>query len=168
MKARTGTPKAVREVTGTTVLLCFVGFFGVVATVNAIMMYAAITTFAGTETSSSYKAGLAYKQEEAAAAAQTALNWQVDGRIGRTSTGEAVLTVSVKDARQAPLHNIDVAARLTHPTNARFDHDIPLSRMADSGFRGMTEATSGQWTLIIEVARAGERVYRTKSRVVLQ
>ena len=52
---------AVREVTGTTVLICFVGFFGIVATVNAIMMHAAITTFAGTETSSSYKAGLAYK-----------------------------------------------------------------------------------------------------------
>jgi nitrogen fixation protein FixH len=52
--------------------------------------------------------------------------------------------------------------------NARFDHNIPLVRTADRGFRGVTEATSGQWTLIIEVARAGERVYRTKSRVVLQ
>jgi nitrogen fixation protein FixH len=168
MTSRAVTPKAAREVTGTTVLVCFVGFFGIVATVNAIMMYAAITTFAGTETASSYKAGLAYKEEAAAAAAQAALNWQVDGRIVRTATGEAVLTVSVKDAKQAPIHDIDIAARLTHPVNARFDHNIPLVRTADRGFRGVTEATSGQWTLIIEVARAGERVYRTKSRVVLQ
>jgi nitrogen fixation protein FixH len=155
-------------VTGRTVLICFVGFFGIVATVNAIMMYAAITTFAGTETSSSYKAGLAYKQEEAAATAQAALNWQVDGQIVRSPAGEAILTVSVRDAKQAPVRGIDVTARLTHPLNARLDHDIALSRTLDSGFRGTTEATAGQWTLIVEVARAGDRVYRTKSRVVLQ
>lgn len=168
MTSRAVPPKTARKLTGTTVLVCFVGFFGIVAIVNAIMMYAAITTFAGTETSSSYKAGLAYKQEEAAAVAQTALNWQVDGRIVRNPAGEAVLTVSVKDAKLAPVHGIDVTARLTHPLNARLDHDIALSRMSDSGFRGATEATAGQWTLIVEVARAGERVYRTKSRVVLQ
>jgi nitrogen fixation protein FixH len=168
MTSRAVSPKTARKVTGTTVLICFVGFFGIVAIVNAIMMYAAITTFAGTETSSSYKAGLAYKQEAAAAAAQAALNWQVDGRIVRSPAGEAVLTVSVKDAKHAPVRGIDVTARLAHPLNARLDHDIALSRMSDSGFRGATEATAGQWTLIVEVAREGDRVYRTKSRVVLQ
>lgn len=168
MTSRAVTRRPAREVTGRTVLICFIGFFGIVAIVNAIMMYAAITTFAGTETSSSYKAGLAYKQEEAAAAAQAALNWQVDGQIVRSAAGEAILTVSVKDAKQAPVRGIDVTARLTHPLNARLDHDIALSRTLDSGFRGATQATAGQWTLIIEVARAGDRVYRTKSRVVLQ
>lgn len=168
MKITAATPKAAREVTGRTVLICFIGFFGIVATVNAIMMYAAITTFAGTETSSSYKAGLAYKQEEAAAVAQAALNWQVDGRIVRTPSGDALLTVDVKDGRQAPIYGIDIAARLTHPLNARLDHDIALSRSADSSFRGGTDASAGQWTLIVEIARDGERVYRTKSRVVLQ
>lgn len=79
MTSRAVPPKTARKVTGTTVLVCFVGFFGIVAIVNAIMMYAAITTFAGTETSSSYKAGLAYKQEEAAAVAQTALNCELLG-----------------------------------------------------------------------------------------
>lgn len=168
MKTATVTPKPVREVTGTTVLICFVGFFGVVATVNGIMMHAAITTFAGTETSSSYKAGLAYRQEEAAASAQSALNWQVDGRIIRAPSGEAVLTVDVKDTKRAPVYDIDITARLTHPLNARLDHDISLSRAADSSFRGVTDATAGQWTLIIEMSRGGERVYRTKSRVVLK
>jgi Ca-activated chloride channel family protein len=39
------------------------------------MMHAAITTFAGTETSSSYKAGLADRQEEAAATAEKFRNY---------------------------------------------------------------------------------------------
>ncbi|MGV3633569.1 MAG: FixH family protein [Pseudorhodoplanes sp.] len=157
-----------RELTGRMVLFGFIGFFAVVATVNAIMIRAAVTTFAGTETASAYKAGLAYKAEEAAASAQAKLNWQVDGRIVRTPSGEAVLSVDVKDSNRQPVYGIDVSARLAHPLNARLDHDISLSRTVDGSFRGATEATAGQWTLTLEVMRGDDRVYRTKSRVVLK
>jgi nitrogen fixation protein FixH len=166
MSGNVVTPKAPRELTGRAVLLCFIGFFAVVAAVNAIMIRAAVTTFAGTETASAYKAGLAYKQEEAAASAQDALSWVVDGRIVRTPSGEAVLTVSVKDRNQTPVYGID--ARLAHPLNARLDHDIALNRVADGSFRGASEAAAGQWTLTLEVMRDGARVYRTKSRMVLK
>jgi len=168
MNANMATPKTPRELTGKTVLICCVGFFGIVATVNAIMIRAAVTTFAGTETSSSYKAGLAYKHEEAAARIQAALNWQVEGRIGRTPSGEAVLTVDVKDEKQSPIYGVDISARLAHPLNARLDHDIALTRAADGSFRGTTEAATGQWALTLEITRDGERVYRSKSRVVLK
>lgn len=162
------TPKTPRELTGRTVLFCFIGFFGIVATVNAIMIRAAVTTFAGTETASAYKAGLAYKHEEAAAAAQAALDWQIEGRIVRTPSGEAVLTVDIRDKNRAPVYGIDISAQLAHPLNARLDHDIALARTADGSFRGMTEASAGQWALTLEVMRGGDRVYRTKSRVVLK
>jgi nitrogen fixation protein FixH len=168
MKASIATPKTSRELTGRMVLVCFVGFFGVVATVNAIMVHAAVTTFAGTETSSAYKAGLAYKHEEAAASAQAALNWQVEGRIVRTPSGDAVLTVDIKDRNRLPVYGIDISAQLAHPLNARLDHDITLTRTADGSFRGTTEASAGQWALTLEVMRGGDRVYRTKSRVVLK
>jgi nitrogen fixation protein FixH len=168
MSGNVVTPKAPRELTGRAVLLCFIGFFAVVAAVNAIMIRAAVTTFAGTETASAYKAGLAYKQEEAAASAQAALNWQVDGRIVRTPSGEAVLTVSVKDRKQTPVYGIEIDARLAHPLNARLDHDIALNRMADGSFRGASDAAAGQWSLTLDVMRDGARVYRTKSRVVLK
>lgn len=161
-------PKTSRELTGKTVLFCLIGFFGVVAAVNAIMIRAAVTTFAGTEISSAYKAGLAYKQEEAAALAQAALNWQVEGRIVRTPSGEAALSIDVRDKNRSPVYGIDISARLMHPLNARLDHDIALARAADGSFRGMTGAAAGQWTLTVEVMRDGDRVYRTKSRVVLK
>lgn len=168
MSAIPQSSKRNREVTGRTVLFCFVGFFGIVAAVNAFMIRAAVTTFAGTETASAYKAGLGYKNEEAAAAAQARLGWQVDGRIARTPSGEVLLTVDVKDKNQSPLYGVAVAAQLTHPLNARLDHTIAMVRSADGGFRGATEASAGQWTLTIDVTRDGERVYRTKSRVVLK
>jgi nitrogen fixation protein FixH len=162
------TPKAPRELTGKTVLICFVAFFGIVAAVNAIMIHAAVTTFAGTETASSYKAGLSYKDDEAAAASQARLNWQVDGRIALARSGEAALTVEVRDLSRAPVYGIEIAARLAHPLNARLDRDFVLSRAADGSFRGATDATAGQWTLTLDVMRNGDRVYRTRSRVVLK
>jgi nitrogen fixation protein FixH len=168
MKAILQTPKRSREITGRTVLICFVGFFGIVATVNAIMIRAAVTTFAGTETASAYKAGLGYKNEEQAAAAQAKLGWQVAGRIARAPSGEAVLAVEVKDGSQIPIYGIAVTAHLAHPLNARLDRNVVLVRMADGNFSGSTNATAGQWTLTLDVTRDGERVYRTKSRVVLK
>jgi len=157
-----------QELTGKRVLLYFVGFFVVVAAVNAVMVHVAVKTFAGTETGSSYKAGLAYNKEEAAARAQDALNWQVDGQIARAPSGDAILTVAIKDRTQKPIPGIKVAAQLAHPLNARLDHSIELIRMADGTFRGTTDASAGQWTLLIDVTRDGERIYRTKSRVVLK
>lgn len=168
MNANIVSRKGPRRITGNTVLICFLGFFGVVATVNAIMVHAAVTTFAGTETASAYKAGLAYKEEEAAAAAQTKLNWQVEGRIVRAPSGEAVLTVDVRDKGRSLVYGIQIAARLGHPLNARLDRSIVLTRIADGSFRGATDAAAGQWTLALDLFRDGERIYRTRSRVVLK
>ena len=161
-------PRPRGEITGKTVLVCFVAFFGVVAAVNAIMVRAAVTTFAGTQTDSAYKAGLAYKGEEAAAATQDALHWTVDGRLVRDITGDAVLTVDVKDAKQSSVFGIDVTARLAHPLNARLDRTIALAHIADGTFRGVTDAPAGQWTLTLEVTRDQNRLYRSETRVVLK
>ena len=49
-------------------LVCLVAFFGVVAAVNAVHDPAAVSTFGGVETESSYQAGLAFSREIAAAA----------------------------------------------------------------------------------------------------
>jgi nitrogen fixation protein FixH len=157
-----------RRVTGRTVLVCFVAFFAVVAAVNAIMVRAAISTFAGTETDSVYKAGLAYGSEERAALAQERLNWTVEGQLARDAAGEASLSIAVKDAQQQPVRGIVVSARLAHPLDARLDHAITLARQPDGRFRGATPAAAGQWRLTIDISRDEQRVYRTVSRVVLK
>ena len=60
-----------------------VAFFGLVMVVNVVMVKAAISTFGGVDTQSSYQAGLAFKAEEAAAAAQNARDWPVDATLER-------------------------------------------------------------------------------------
>ena len=56
-----------RPVTGRMVLFCLIGFFAVVAGVNAIMIRAAVSTFSGVETANSYQEGVTFAREEAAA-----------------------------------------------------------------------------------------------------
>jgi nitrogen fixation protein FixH len=168
MNANTRAPRQRGEITGKTVLICFISFFGVVAAVNAIMIRAAVTTFAGTQTDSAYKAGLAYKGEEAAASTQAALHWTVEGRLVRDATGDAVLTVDVKDATQSAVLDIDITARLAHPLNARLDRTIVLTRITNGTFRGITDAPAGQWTLSLDVMRNQDRLYRSDARVVLK
>ena len=77
------TAKAARIDRASTCCSGFVGFFGVVFAVNAVMVKAATSTFGGVETSSSYKAGLMFEQDVARAEQQDALHWQVGGKLAR-------------------------------------------------------------------------------------
>src|SRR3989338_5799395 len=95
--------KKPRELTGRAVLFWLLGFFGFVFAVNAVMVKAATSTFGGLETSSSYKAGLMFKQQIASAQRQHALHWRVDGKLTRDAKGEAVLDVAAHDAQGAAI-----------------------------------------------------------------
>src|SRR5215208_2215468 len=99
-----------RPLTGRMVLAMLLGFFGLVMVVNVVMVRAAITTFGGVDTPSSYQAGLHFKAEEAAAAAQDALHWRVDARLASAERGETV-TVTALDANGKTLGGLAVTAR---------------------------------------------------------
>ena len=161
-------PKAPRELTGLAVLMCFVGFFGVVFAVNALLVQVATSTFGGVETASSYKSGLMFNHEIQQAERQRQLNWQVDGTISHNEAGEAVLEFTARDARGAPLNGLTAEAWLTHPADSRLDHSILLTRTVDGGFRGETPADPGQWELVVDLYRGTERLFRSRSRVVLR
>ena len=157
-----------RELTGKHVLLCLIGFFGVVFAVNAVLVKAATSTFGGVETSSYYKAGLMFEQEIARAEQQDELRWQVDGKIARDKAGDAVLDISARDAKGTPLTGITAQARLAHPADERLDRVIVLDRTNAGLFHGESQAQPGQWELIVDLYRGEARVFRSRSRVTLR
>ena len=157
----------VRRVTGRMVLMCIVGFFAVVAAVNGIMIGAALTTFSGVETGSAYQAGLAFARESAAAEAQDTLHWRVKANV-RIANGNTVVDIDARDAAGAPLAGLEAVAVLHHPTDRRSDHTVALSQLAAGHFRGTIDRVVGQWDVMIELSRGGERLFRSRSRVVLQ
>jgi nitrogen fixation protein FixH len=156
-----------RPLTGRFVLFCMVAFFAVIALVNAVMIRFAVTTFGGVETSSSYQAGLAYAREAAAVQAQDALHWQVKASVQRRG-GKAWVEIDARDAEGRPLAGLQAVARLAHPADRRTDQAVELSENTSGRFGGSAEAIAGQWDVIIELSRDGQRLFRSRNRVILQ
>ncbi len=165
-------PRRHRELTGRAVLFCLLAFFGVVIAVNAVLVRAATSTFGGLETDSSYKAGLAFMHEVAAARAQQAREWKIDAHLVpavRTGTQtETRVEITARDSRGTPLAGLDLALLLEHPTDKRLDHAVVAKEIRAGTFRAVTDALRGQWEMVIELSRGGERLFRSKNRITLR
>jgi nitrogen fixation protein FixH len=160
-------PHAQREITGRMVLFCLVGFFAVVAGINALMTVLAVSTFGGVETESSYKAGLAFSRELSASRAQDARRWRVQATMTPQSERQRIELVT-QDADGRPLIGISAVARLSHPTDRRADIAVDLREASPGRYIGTATPSDGQWDLIVELARDGERLFRSKNRMVIK
>jgi nitrogen fixation protein FixH len=156
-----------RELTGRMVLVCLVAFFGVIGAVNAVMVRAAVSTFGGVETESSYQAGFRFTREIADARSQDALGWRVDAKLSPLADGTRRLQVDARDAAGLPLRGLVATARLVHPADERADHVVALQEARPGEFGGTADAAAGQWDLLLELARDGKQVFRSKNRVVI-
>ncbi len=152
-----------RPLAGRTVLACFLGFFGIVFAANFFLVRAAVTSFGGVETESSYKAGLEFRQESEAAAAQAARQWQVDAHVEPTR-----VIVSARDAGGLPPAGIDLAVELHHPTNRKLDIALAPEKISDGLWSARGEIPAGQWEMVIDFSRDGQRLYRSMNRVYVK
>jgi nitrogen fixation protein FixH len=157
-----------RELTGRAVLLWLLGFFGIVFAVNGWLVEAATSTFGGVETQSSYKAGLMFEQEAAKAERQRELDWKVEGTLKRRHDGVAMLDIAVRDAQGRPVGGLTADALLAHPIDSRRDHAIVMSKNGHGTFHGESLAQAGQWELVVDFYRGGERVFRSRERITLR
>jgi nitrogen fixation protein FixH len=160
--------KKPRELTGRGVLIWLVCFFGVIFAVNGWLVQAATSTFGGLDTPSSYKAGQMFEGEVARAERQQALHWHVDGKLRHDRAGEAVLDIAVRDANGQPVSGLAADATLQHPADSRHDHVIHLAKVGAGAFHGEAYGHVGQWDLVVDFYRDGQRIYRSRSRVDLR
>lgn len=160
---------AKRPVTGRTVFLWVSGFFAVVIAANVVMMKLAIDTLPGTEVDSAYKASIAYNAEITAAKAQHERGWRAEAHVERDATGRASIRVALLDRAGAPLGGLALAARLSRPTDQRGDREIGLREREPGRFIGaVDDLPPGQWDLVIEADRGGERMFVSRNRIVLR
>jgi nitrogen fixation protein FixH len=155
------------QLTGRKVLLAFVAFFAVIATMNAILLRAATSTFGGVEVASAYRTGLAFNDEIAAAARFDARQWKVNVEIARQPGERTRLIIKLNEADGSPASGLAVVAGLVHPADARRDHRVALQETSQGAFEGTTDATPGRWDLLIEAKHTDETVFRSRSRLTL-
>jgi nitrogen fixation protein FixH len=149
-------------------LFCLVAFFAVVAAVNAIMMTAAISTFSGVETANSYEAGVTFARDEAAAVAQEGRHWRVTAALKPAAGAPTLIELSAKDASDRPLAGLEASITLIHPNDRRRDHSVTMQADGPGRFRGAIAPIAGQWDFVIELSRGGERLFRSKERIILR
>ena len=155
-----------KELTGRKVLALLVAFFGVVMLVNFAMMKAAISTFGGVDTKSSYEAGRVFEGEVAKAAAQAARDWQVSEHL--TPSGkDQILSIDLHDATGAPVTGVDVTAKLAHPIDERNDVAFSLAETGPGLYRGQAAVAAGVWEIELLVVRGDEQLFRSKNRVIV-
>jgi nitrogen fixation protein FixH len=157
-----------KPLTGRKVLFMLVAFFGVVIGVNMIMMRLAIQTLPGTEVDSAYSASLAYEKEIVAAHDQNTRNWKVDAQVRRAPDGGATLQVEARDNNGMPVSGLKFQGRFERPTDRRADHPVVLAEEANGVYRGGAPLVEpGQWDLVLEGDAAGQRIFLSKNRVLL-
>jgi nitrogen fixation protein FixH len=143
-------------------------FFGVVIGVNVIMMELAIQTLPGTEVDSAYSASLAYEKEIAAAHDQNVRAWKVNAHIQRGSDGGATVQVEARDNSGVPMSGLTFQGRFERPTDRRADQPVGMAEVGSGIYRGSAPLIApGQWDLVLEGDAAGQRMFLSKNRVLL-
>jgi len=157
-----------KPLTGRLVLIMLLGFFGIVFGVNFTLMDLAIATLPGTEVDSAYSASLGYEKEIAAAHDQTARKWKVEAHIERDGSGGATLQVDARDDSGRPMTGLKFQGTLERPTDKRADLGVSLTEVGIGIYRGSAPAVApGQWDLVLEGDAAGQRMFMSKNRVLL-
>jgi nitrogen fixation protein FixH len=155
------------ELTGWMVFGMVLGFFAVIFGVNAYMALEAVSTFGGVDTESSYRAGKMFERDVAMAKAQDERHWQVEAKVTPAAGGDALFDIIARDASGAALTGLTALAQLERPTDRRLDRVVTVGESAPGRFHGSAAIPAGQWDLVIDLQREGERVFRSKNRVVL-
>lgn len=162
-------PRGARPFTGLKALLAFVGFFAVTFSANGALVYYALSTFSGEQEASPYEHGLAYDTDIGAAREQDARRWRVSVDALRSHPGDpALIDVKMQDADDRPLQGLAVKATMEYPADKKLDRQAILSEAVPGEYRADAPLPAGQWDLVIEASRGGERLFRSRNRIVLR
>ena len=158
-----------RQLTGRMVLGGLLAFFGVVLGANGMLVHKALSTFGGVETDSgSYRAGQLFERDVAMAKAQEAQHWQVEAKVTPAADGSALLDIVARNEAGVAIAGVDATATFERPIDRRLDRSVAIRESAPGHFRGSAAISPGQWDLVIELSRQGERQFRSKNRIVLR
>ena len=159
---------APRPLTGRVVLISLIVFFAVVIGVNLLLAKLAIDTLPGTEVDSAYSASLAYENEIVAARDQNVRNWAVNAHVERRADGTATVQVEARNNSGAPIPGLKFSGRFERPADRRADHPVTLAETGVGTYRGSVATVAlGQWDLVLEGDVAGQRMFLSKNRIVL-
>lgn len=155
------------KITGRKVLFAMIGFFGVIAAVDGIMIYQAVSTFGGLETKDAYRKGIAYNQRIKNFEAQDQLGW-TDSVVFEETSGVIVATLKDRDGKA--LDGVYLSGVVSRPATNQFDQNVAFEFKGDGRYvASVAGLGKGTWTveLSARTSRNPEAVavYQSKARI---
>ena len=89
--------------------------------------------------------------------------------LGSAPMEPVFVRVEARDRSGVPLTGLEFSAVFERPTDKRADRRIALSELQTGVYGGKAaDVAPGQWDLVLEADRAGERMFISKTRVFLK
>ncbi|MCW2306468.1 FixH family protein [Rhodobium gokarnense] len=155
--------------TGRHVLISLIAFFGVMLVANFALLYFALTSWSGLEVPSSYEAGQVFNEELAVAHQQEARGWKMDVAADRASDGTVAVRLTARDKFGQALQNLSFTGRFSRPVKRADDVTFAMEETVPGTYEAtVADVGPGQWDIIVEANENGERVFRSRNRVVYQ
>ncbi len=145
-----------KEFTGRHAAMVFVGFFGVIISVNLALAYNAVRTFPGLEVKNGYIASQSFDRRRTA---QEALGWSV-----YASASDSQVKLEITDAEGNPVEVVKLRATLGRATHVK-DDQIPDFQFNGTAYVAPAQLGAGNWNIRM-VARAKDGTEFTQ-RVIL-
>jgi nitrogen fixation protein FixH len=134
-----------KELTGRKVLVIALSAFGVVLTVNLIMMTLAVSGFPGLVTANPYAEAQKFDAE---VKAERALGWQVS-----TAYQDGRLHVAVLGPDGDPAQGVGVSARVGRPATDAYDRIVALKTTSDGAHEIPLDLAPGVWRVELTAVR---------------
>jgi nitrogen fixation protein FixH len=155
--------KTAGTLTGRKVLAWLIGFFLVVASVNAVFIYAGIKSWPGLVSERPYEDGLAYNRTLAVARANAALGWRA--QLGYRD-GQASLVLADRDGRA--IDGMQVEAVFTRPVGKAAEIAVTLAALGGGRYAAPAALPlAGQWEMVVTVDGARDR-FIAADRVIVK
>lgn len=146
---------------GKTVLLSFIGFFGLIIVVNAIFIYTALHSNTGVVTEESYEKGLAYDDVLKRAETQPKLVETMSYKAG-------TLEWNIRDSHGNPIKNAAVQAKFIRPVQDGFDFEVSLKHISGGRYAAAVKfPLEGMWTAKLD-AKWDKQQYQTSHPVMVK
>ena len=158
------------EITGKHVLIAMLSFFGIIIAVNAVMMRLAVSTHTGVVAENTYRKGVKYNDEIAAAERMELLGWR--NQMALAPTGDK-LSIDIRDKDGNAVKGLSIKATLGRPASERYDLELTLNETAGGTYEAnMPAREAGTYVASIEAidpAREQDGIlYRAKERLWLK
>ncbi len=152
------------QLTGWHVLAMLVVFFGVIFTVNGMLVYYSQTSWTGLVPGNGYEASKKYNKQAATARAMLAKGWHTKVIVLRSRR----VAVELKDAKGQPLTGMQVTAVFSRPVGTRDDRTMSLRERTAGHYETAETLPLGKWIADIRFHRNGELQWRATADFLMR